>query len=82
MLQQANIPYILPRGSFYIFPEIGHLISIPVNDFCIKTAQKKNGVVVIPGTAFGKKSHVRISLASMQIEEGMLRFLKAIKESL
>lgn len=81
-LVKANIPFILPKGSFYIFPKIEHLINIPVKEFCIKTAQNENGVVVIPGEAFGAKSHIRISLASMQIKEGVLRFIKAIKENM
>jgi aspartate/methionine/tyrosine aminotransferase len=40
--------------------------------FC---AQQKNGVVVIPGKIFGAGNNVRISLASMQIKEGIKRFI-------
>ncbi|MDA3893792.1 MAG: pyridoxal phosphate-dependent aminotransferase [Salinivirgaceae bacterium] len=77
-LKKAKIPYILPRGSFYIFPKVDALISGSVKEFCVKTAQKENGVVVIPGEAFGTPNHVRISLASMEIEEGMKRFIDAV----
>jgi aspartate/methionine/tyrosine aminotransferase len=78
-LEKADIPYVKPTGSFYIFPEIGHLIEGSVKDFCIATAKKENGVVVIPGEAFGSKNHIRISLASSAIEEGLRRFIDAVK---
>lgn len=78
----AKIPFILPRGSFYVFPRVEGVISISIKEFCIKNAKKENGVVVIPGEAFGAKSYVRISLASNQIKEGILRFVKAIKEEM
>ena len=80
-LEKANIPFVIPKGSFYIFPKIEHLISISVKEFCINTAQKENGVVVIPGEAFGANEYIRISLASMQIQEGILRLVKAIKNN-
>lgn len=80
-LKKAKIPFVLPKGSFYIFPKIEQLINTSVKGFCIKTAQKEGGVVVIPGEAFGAKSHIRISLASMQIKEGIMRFIKAFNEN-
>ena len=80
-LNEANIPYILPTGSFYIFPKIGDTIKTSVKEFCLNTAKKENGVVVIPGEAFGAPMHVRISLASLEIEEGIARFIKAIQEN-
>jgi aspartate/methionine/tyrosine aminotransferase len=80
-LNEANIPYILPAGSFYIFPKIGELIKTSVKEFCLKTAKKENGVVVIPGEAFGAPMHVRISLASLEIEEGIARFINAVQEN-
>jgi aspartate/methionine/tyrosine aminotransferase len=81
-LKNNNLPFVTPFGSFYIFPKIGHLINVPVKDFCINTAKKENGVVVIPGEVFGAKDNIRISLASSQLEEGILRFTKSIKEYL
>lgn len=77
-LDNADIPYILPRGSFYIFPKASKFIKGSVKDFCIATAQKENGVVVIPGEAFGAVDHIRISLASIEIEEGIKRFIAAL----
>ncbi len=77
-LKNAGISFVKPTGSFYIFPFIGDLISCSVKEFCLKTAHDENGVVVIPGEAFGAPRHVRISLASMQIEEGINRFIKAV----
>lgn len=78
-LKKAKIPYVLPHGSFYIFPKVSHLIKESVKDFCINTAKKENGVVVIPGEAFGAPDYIRISLASLQVEEGMKRLLDALK---
>jgi len=80
-LQKAGIPFVKPRGSFYIFPEIGHLINGSVFDFCVSCAKQQNGVVVIPGEIFGAENNVRISLASMQIEEGIKRFVNFLRKS-
>jgi len=81
-LSKAGIPYNLPTGSFYIFPKVDAFIKGSVKEFCIKIAQKENGVVVIPGEAFGAKEYVRISLASIEISEGIERFIKAVKADL
>jgi len=80
-LEKAQIPFVLPRGSFYIFPKVDGLIKGSGKDFCIETAEKENGVVVIPGEAFGAPNHVRISLASNKIDQGIHRFVNAIAES-
>jgi len=78
-LERLNIPYNTPRGSFYIFPKVSGIIKGTVKDFCIQTASQKNGVVVIPGEAFGASEYLRISLASFELDEGLLRLEKAIK---
>lgn len=72
-LNSQNIPFVNPTGSFYIFPELGNSIRMGVNDFCINAAKATDGVVVIPGEAFGAPNHIRISLASNQMNEGMQR---------
>lgn len=76
MLDELNIEYNLPEGSFYIFPKISE--SIDTKDFCLNTAKKENGVVVIPGIAFGAKEYIRISLASNEMEEGLKRLKEAL----
>jgi aspartate/methionine/tyrosine aminotransferase len=78
-LSLANIPFVLPTGSFYFFPKIDSLLAMGVKDFCMMLAQKENGVVVIPGEAFGAPNYIRISLASSQIEEGMKRLVSFLK---
>lgn len=73
VLAELNIPFVKPTGSFYIFPNLLSYIGKDTKGFCINTAKSENGVVVIPGAAFGAPSHIRISLATAQIEEGMQR---------
>lgn len=78
MLDRLNVPYNKPRGSFYIFPKVSGLLVERVKDFCIETAGKENGVVVIPGEAFGAPDYLRISLASFQLDEGLARLEMAL----
>lgn len=77
-LQHHNIKAVMPTGSFYVFPDISGKVGPDTTQFCLDAAKKKNGVVVIPGVAFGAPSHVRISLATEQIKEGIARFLSAL----
>ncbi len=81
-LKKLNIPFIKPTGSFYIFPNLSAILGNNIKEFCLETAKKENGVVVIPGSAFGAPSHIRISLASHQIKEGMKRLTNSIKSYL
>lgn len=82
MLKSLNIPCNSPRGSFYIFPKVTGIIKGDVKRFCIDLAKKENGVVVIPGEAFGAPDYLRISLASFELDEGLARLEVAIKENL
>ncbi|MBS2099440.1 pyridoxal phosphate-dependent aminotransferase [Carboxylicivirga linearis] len=79
-LEKMNITYNAPRGSFYIFPKVSGILGDKVKEFCIQTAGEENGVVVIPGEAFGAPEYLRISLASFELEEGLIRLEKALKE--
>ena len=79
-LEKMNIPYNAPRGSFYIFPKVSGMLGDKVKEFCIQTAGEENGVVVIPGEAFGAPEYLRISLASFELEDGLVRLEKALKE--
>ena len=78
ILVQLNIPFVSPRGSFYIFPNLKPIVGDKVREFCLATAKAENGIVVIPGVAFGAPDHIRISLATHEMEEGMRRLEKAI----
>lgn len=59
-----GIKCVRPQGAFYAFPE--------VEDEDAPAKLMKNGVIVTPGSAFGKngKGHIRISYA---VSEGNLR---------
>ncbi len=81
-LTAQNIPFVKPTGSFYIFPEMGNKLRMSVTDFCLHAAKADNGVVVIPGEAFGAPNHMRISLASNQMHEGMARLVNFIGQAL
>lgn len=76
-----------PMGAFYVFPSMGGLAgkewsrgkiegSISFTEFLLEEAK----VAVVPGIAFGKEDHLRISYAtSMEnIEEGMDRIERAV----
>ncbi len=76
-----------PMGAFYVFPSISGLAgkkwehgeidgSISFTEFLLEEAK----VAVVPGIAFGKENHLRISYAtSMEnIEEGMDRIERAV----
>ena len=80
-LDELKIPYVRPTGSFYLFAGLGKVIKGDVKDFCITTAKKENGVVVVPGIAFGDAGNIRISLAVSDIEEGMERLAEAVKNN-
>jgi len=58
-LRSLGLKCVVPKGAFYAFPEV---------DDCTKVASDliANGLVVVPGTAFGEKGdgHIRISYAS------------------
>ncbi len=80
VLDELDISYVRPSGSFYIFPQLKGKLEENIKAFCLQTAQQENGVVVIPGIAFNAPDYIRISLASSQIQEGMERLGKALKK--
>lgn len=82
LMDRLSIKCNIPRGSFYIFPKVNGIIKGSIKDFCISTAKQENGVVVIPGEAFGAPDYLRISLASFELDEGLARLEKAILEHL
>lgn len=72
-----------PGGAFYAFPNVARFLkgagtsnSLEFSSFLLRQA----GVAVVPGSAFGKDGHVRISFAtSMEnLEKGLDRMEKAL----
>ena len=78
VLNRHSIPFVKPTGSFYLFADLKQVVGSDTKDFCINTAKQENGVVVIPGVAFGAPDKIRISLATNMIEKGLARFIDAV----
>jgi len=78
VLNRHSIPFEKPTGSFYLFADLKQVVGSDTKDFCINTAKQENGVVVIPGVAFGAPDKIRISLATNMIEKGLARFIDAV----
>jgi len=80
-LDRMNIPYVRPRGAFYVFPNIKKfgLTSEKFAEFLFEKAR----VAVVPGDAFGPaaEGYVRISYATSYeaIAKGMERVEKALR---
>lgn len=79
-LDRLGIPYVTPRGAFYIFPEI-RKYGMTSFDFC-RFMMEKAQVLLFPGTAFGVggEGFVRISLLAPtdKIMEAFDRIEKAL----
>lgn len=79
-LDKMSIPYVRPRGAFYVFPNIKQFgfSSEKFCDFLLNEAR----VAVVPGNAFGQagEGYVRIAgtVPYEVIEEGMEKFKKAV----
>lgn len=63
-LNEAGIPCHLPKGAFYVFPDISGT-GLSSKDFSLKLLEKHK-VAVVPGTAFGPsgEGYVRCSYAT------------------
>lgn len=57
-LDRAGLEYIRPDGTFYIFPRT------PGNETDFVNRAKDKLLLVVPGSAFGRKDHVRLSFAA------------------
>ena len=81
-LDDLGIPYVRPRGAFYVFPSIKKfgLSSKEFSDFLLTEAR----VAVVPGDAFGSsgEGYVRMAycLSCEDIEKGMQNVSKALKK--
>lgn len=80
--QMHNIRCTLPRGAFYVFPNIQE--SNKSSEGFVEFLVKEAGVVTVPGLAFGKygEGYIRISYAAAyeQLELAMDRMEKAVKK--
>lgn len=82
-----GVKCILPKGAFYVFPNIRRLLNKRFGDKVIKTSTdladfllEQAEAAVVPGDAFGASSHIRLSYAtSMEnIKEGLKRIQEAV----
>lgn len=82
ILDQHQIPYVPPKGAFYIMVNIGQTKMADM-DF-VSRMINENRVAVVPGSAFGPttSSFVRISLASSEqaLTDGVSRLSQAIQK--
>lgn len=75
-----------PRGAFYAYPNISGVLSpngLPTAMAFAEKLLKEKYVAVVPGEAFGTRSHVRISYAASMddLKKGMDRFESFVKEN-
>lgn len=79
---EAGIPCHLPKGAFYIFPDI-RSTGLKSRDFSLKLLESKH-VAVVPGTAFGPggEGYVRCSYATAmdQIKVAVSRIADFVKK--
>ena len=82
----SNMPHVTPfkpKGAFYVWAKIDPELNMSSEDFA-NWLLENAGVVVIPGTAFGKHGEgwIRISYATKrdQLIEAMDRMRKALSE--
>ena len=81
-LNEMSIPYVRPRGAFYVFPNIRQF-GMHSEEFCDFLLNKAK-VAVVPGNAFGQagEGYIRIAYTTPYkvIEEGMERFKQTIEK--
>ncbi len=80
-LDRLRIPYVRPKGAYYVFPRID-MFGMSSMEFA-KWLVEHAGVAVVPGVAFGDKgkAHVRISFSQRTdlVEEAAERLIKALE---
>ena len=81
-LNEAGIPCHLPKGAFYVFPDI-RATGLSSREFSLKLLESKH-VAVVPGTAFGPsgEGYVRCSYATAmdQIKEATKRIADFVRK--
>jgi aspartate/methionine/tyrosine aminotransferase len=81
-LDEMKIPYVRPRGAFYVFPDMNRY-GMNSKDMALYLLDKA-GIATVPGDAFGPagNGHIRISLSTTydEVQNGMERMKKALSE--
>jgi len=82
-LNEMGLKTILPRGAFYVFPDI-RSTGLSSEDFCLRLLDE-HGVACVPGSAFGASGEgfVRMSYATSfeQIQIAVSRIAKFVASS-
>lgn len=83
-----GVSCFMPRGSFYVFPNISGILGKRFNNITLDSSVKfaeyllnEARVAAVPGEAFGAPGYMRVSYATSmeKIEKGLDRIEKAIK---
>ena len=79
-LDEGKIPYVRPRGAFYIFPDFSEF-GMDSKDMALYLLDKAR-IAVVPGDAFGEmgKGHIRMAFSTSyeQIDAGMGRMMEVL----
>ncbi|MBI5194031.1 MAG: pyridoxal phosphate-dependent aminotransferase [Nitrospirae bacterium] len=88
LMKIEGITCIMPKGSFYVFPDVKGILGKRFGDILIDSTVKLSEyllnearVAAVPGEAFGAPGYMRLSFASSMenIEKGMDRIETALK---
>ena len=81
-LRSIGIDCFMPRGAFYVFPDISGF-GMTSEQFCAELLQKKH-VAIVPGSAFGEcgEGFARISYAYSirHLEKALKRIEEFVNE--
>jgi len=81
-LDDMKIPYVRPRGAFYIFPDMRRY-GMSAKDMALYLLNEAR-IATVPGDAFGEigEGHIRIAFSTTyeDIEGGMQRMAEALKK--
>lgn len=84
-----GLKVILPKGAFYIFPNVEGLYGIAPGDYTIASdldlcayLLDQHGIAVVPGTAFESPGYIRLSygMDPQEIKEGMKKLQEALSQ--
>jgi aspartate aminotransferase len=87
--QIEDVHCTVPQGAFYLFPDVGQLLSrthkgrfIASVDALAELLLEEAHVAVVAGSAFGSERHVRISYAvsTKDVEEGLIRIRQFVED--
>ena len=84
--QMQGITALKTDGTFYVFPDISGVLANKPDltddmDFAEALLVEK-GVAVVPGTAFGLKNHIRLSIATSEsnLQNALQRIAEFIEQ--